>query len=116
MGIVIIAVGIHGIGGIGPVPGSVEDCPGAGLHGGKLLYPRVDRDILDTDPLGGAFLQFFLWVLNKGEGAGLRGDLSFWVPKLDQGIGEILEAPAAPFPANLPGKAAGTVDGYLEGL
>jgi hypothetical protein len=60
VGIVIIAVEIHGIGGIGPVPGSIDTCPGAGLHGSKLLYPGADRNIFDTDPPGGVFLQFFL--------------------------------------------------------
>jgi hypothetical protein len=64
----------------------------------------------------GVYFPIVVKLPEKGEVSGLRGGFGFGVPKLDQGIREILEAPTAPFPANLPGKAAGTIDCYLKSL
>jgi hypothetical protein len=49
---------------------------------------------------------FFLEIFNEGKGPGFRRGFGFGVPVLGQGIGQLLEAPAAPFLANLPRQAA----------
>jgi hypothetical protein len=55
-------------------------------------------------------------VLDKREGGGFRCGFCFGIPVLGQRAWQILEAPAAPFLANLPGQTTGTVDCYLKGL
>jgi hypothetical protein len=114
MGIVIPLVGFHGGERIRPVPGGIETRPGAGFDGGELLNPCTDSDVLDTNSLGGPFLQFFLQVFNKGEGAGFRSGPAPGGPVPGQGIGKVLKTFTLPFPADFPGQTAGTVDCYLK--